>query len=161
MKHYTEAIRRNPEDAKLYSNRAACYTKLAEFRLGLQDCDQCIELDPTFIKGYLRKGAILLALKEPVKAVQVYEKVLEMDPENLEAKEGIMKCHHSGPLSSEEVKQRAMRDPEILEIFTDPAMQVILRQMEQNPGALADHLKNPHIAQKIQKLVDAGLIQIR
>jgi hypothetical protein len=31
-----------------------------------------------------------------------------------EAKEGIMKCHHSGPLSSEEVKQRAMRDPEIL-----------------------------------------------
>jgi stress-induced-phosphoprotein 1 len=114
MKHYTEAIRRNPEDAKLYSNRAACYTKLAEFRLGLQDCDQCIELDPTFIKGYLRKGAILLALKEPVKAVQVYEKVLEMDPENLEAKEGIMKCHHSGPLSSEEVKQRAMRDPEIL-----------------------------------------------
>jgi hypothetical protein len=66
------------------------------------------------VKGYLRKGAILLALKEPVKAVQVYEKVLEMDPENLEAKEGIMKCHHSGPLSSEEVKQRAMRDPEIL-----------------------------------------------
>ncbi|XP_062502181.1 stress-induced-phosphoprotein 1-like [Corticium candelabrum] len=161
MKHYHEAIKRNPDDAKLYSNRAACYTKLAEFRLGLEDCEHCIKLDPTFVKGYMRKGAILLALKEPVKAMQAYEKALEIDPENQEAKGGIANCRTSQPMTPEEVKQRAFNDPEIRQIFADPAMQVILRQMEENPGALTDHLKNPHIAQKIQKLVEAGLIQIR
>lgn len=59
MKHYSEAIKRNPDDPKLYSNRAACYTKLAAFDLGLKDCEQCCKLDPKFIKGWIRKGKIL------------------------------------------------------------------------------------------------------
>jgi len=161
LKHYTEALKRNPEDAKLYSNRAACYTKLAEFQLGLKDCEECIRLDPTFVKGYTRKAAVLIALKETAKAMNCYQKAMDLDPNCQEAIDGYRKCLMSSSSDPEEVRKRAMADPEVQAILRDPAMRMILEQMQDDPKALTDHLKNPQIAAKIQKLIESGLIAIR
>ncbi|RKP19613.1 hypothetical protein ROZALSC1DRAFT_13800 [Rozella allomycis CSF55] len=62
--------------------------------------------------------------------------------------------------SQEEIVQNAMKDPEVQRIMTDPIMQNILQQMQSDPKALKDHLKNPMIADKIQKLIDAGIIRL-
>lgn len=160
MKHYTEAIKRNPDDPKYYSNRAACYTKLAAFDLGLKDCEKCVELDPKFIKGWIRKGKILQGMQQHSKAISAYQKALALDSSNAEALEGYRSCSVAVNANPEEVRRRAMADPEVQAIMRDPAMRIILEQMQNDPKALQDHLKNPDIAAKIQKLFESGLIAI-
>merc|ERR1719300_2170718 len=120
VKRYSEAIKRNPSDAKIYSNRAACYTKLMSFDLALADCEKAITLEPTFIKAYLRK-----------------EKVLEMDPNCSEGVEGYKNCSIQSHNDPEETRKRAMKDPEVQAILADPAMRMILEQMQSDPQAIS------------------------
>ena len=159
IKCYAEAIKRNPEDAKLYSNRAACYTKLAEFGLALTDCETCIKLDPTFVKGFIRKGGCHLAMKQFGNARDCYERALDLNPNSADAKAGLRNV--SAQETPEERRKNAMKDPEVQKILSDPAMQMILQQMQTNPEALKDHIQNPEVASKISKLIEAGVLGIR
>jgi len=161
LKHYTEAIKRNPTDAKLYSNRAACYAKLMEFPLTLKDCDEAIKLDPTFIKAYLRKGAALMLMKDMGQAMATYRKALELDPNCQDAIDNYYACTMKANSNPEEIRSRAMADPEVQAILGDPGMRIILEQMQSEPKALREHLRNPAIAHKIQKLIDVGIIAIK
>ncbi|CAH3177665.1 unnamed protein product, partial [Porites evermanni] len=164
LKHYKEAIKRDPNNAKIYSNRAACYQKLAAFSLALEDCEMCIKLDPTFVKGYTRKGGVLYGLKRFTDALKTYQEALKLDANNKEAMEGLKACQRSlseQPKDPEEIKRRAQADPEIQDILSDPAMRMILEQMQEDPKAAQDHLKNPEIQRKITKLYEAGILQIR
>lgn len=160
VKRYSEAIKRNPSDAKIYSNRAACYTKLMSFDLALADCEKAISLEPTFIKAYLRKAKVLQGMGQPSKAISAYEKVLEMDPNCTEAVEGYKNCSIQSHNDPEETRKRAMKDPEVQAILADPAMRMILEQMQSDPQAISEHLKNPEIAQKFMKLRESGLISV-
>ena len=178
IKHYTEALKRGPpgvnEEAHiLYSNRAACYTKLGAFAEGIKDADACIELAPGFAKGYSRKGHLQYFMKEYSKAMATYEAGLKnSDPENQELKDGLRRCvmainaQVSGAeeMTEEERQQRqerAMADPEIQGILTDPIMRNVLRDMQEDPASAQRHLADPGIAAKFEKLVASGIVQVR
>jgi stress-induced-phosphoprotein 1 len=134
VKHYSEAIKRNPNDVRAYSNRAACYTKLGALPEGLKDAEKCIELDPSFTKGYSRKGAIQFFMKEYDKAMETYQEGLKHDPKNQEFLDGVRRCVEQinkasrGDLTPEELKERqakAMQDPEVQNILSDPVMRQV------------------------------------
>ena len=168
VERYTEAIKRDPEDHRVYSNRAACYTKLTAFNEALKDAEKCIALKPDFPKGYTRKGHVEFFTKQYDKALETYQLGLSKDPANEELKDGLRRTMieiqkgQTGQVDEAEMKQRqerAMQDPEIQNILSDPVMRQVLNDMSTDPKAAAEHQKNPMVMAKIQKLINAGIVQ--
>jgi stress-induced-phosphoprotein 1 len=56
--------------------------------MALKDADRCIELDPTFIKAYSRKGNCHHLMKEYHKAMKAFDDGLKLDPMNAECTQG-------------------------------------------------------------------------
>ncbi|KAI8881120.1 stil-like protein [Backusella circina FSU 941] len=137
-----------------------------------KDADKCIEIDPTFPRGYIRKAAVHLVKKEYSEAVEALNLAREHDKDNKCAREiqqQLMKAYAGmNPMSSsgnsdespEETLKRAQQNPEIQRILSDPVMQQILQQMQENPMAAQEHLKNPQIAANVRKLMQAGIIRM-
>ncbi|XP_075238952.1 stress-induced-phosphoprotein 1-like [Convolutriloba macropyga] len=168
IKMYDEAIKRNPDEPKTYCNRAACYIKLGEFSLADRDCDETLKRDSKFIKAYLRK-AQSWKTRDLDKAADILREAQSIEPDNKEVTDALLdikdqkasRLMNTGNLSEEEIRQRAMQDPAVQEILADPGIRMILNQMQDDPKAFADHLKNPMIAKKIEKLMEAGILQMR
>ena len=124
-------------------------------------------MDPTFVKGWSRKGAIHLYLKEGHKPMDCYNKILELGPDNADAKQNlemvIAKVNESNQTgeADPERQKRAMADPEIQAILGDPQMRSILQEMQTDPKKANAAMNDPDIAAKLQKLIAAGVLQVR
>lgn len=117
--------------------------------MALKDCEECLKLDPDFVKGWIRKGMAYLAMKDSIKARTAFQRALELDPNSNEALDGYRKCSIDYFSNQDEVRNNAMNDPEVQKILSDPAMRIILQQMSSDPKAAAEHMKDPHVAEKI------------
>ncbi|KAH6609168.1 hypothetical protein Trco_002514 [Trichoderma cornu-damae] len=122
---YSEMIKRAPEDARGYSNRAAAFVKLFEFPSALDDCNLAIKKDPTFIRAYIRKAQAYFGMRKYSDCVDACDEAMK-----------------------------------IMGIMQDPVMQSILQQSQSDPMALQEHMKNPSVRSKIQKLMAAGVIRV-
>ena len=48
---YTKALKENPSDCTLITNRASCYMQKKDYKKALEDSQLAIQTDPNFIKG--------------------------------------------------------------------------------------------------------------
>lgn len=60
--HYSTALSHLPDNAIILSNRALAYIKLENYGLAIQDATHAVESDPSYPKGYYRRGTAEFAL---------------------------------------------------------------------------------------------------
>lgn len=168
---YTEMTKRAPEDPRGYSNRAAAFIKLLEFPSALDDCDSAIKKDPKFIRAYIRKAQAYFGMREYSKCLDACGEAQAIDAEHLgganareidQQQQRALTAMYSARENEteEQTRERLMRDPEIMATMQDPVMQAILQQAQSDPAALAEHMRNPAVKSKIQKLIAAGVIRV-
>lgn len=81
---YTQAIKADPNNATLYSNRSAAFLNLLKVTKALSDAEMTIKLRPTWEKGYFRKGCTLEAMDRLEEALAAYREALEQNPQSSE-----------------------------------------------------------------------------
>ncbi|KAL2469839.1 Tetratricopeptide repeat (TPR)-like superfamily protein [Abeliophyllum distichum] len=81
---YTQAIKQDPSNPTLYSNRAAAFLHLVKLNKALTDAETTISLKPDWDKGYFRKGCILEAMERYDDALTAFEIALKYNPQSTE-----------------------------------------------------------------------------
>ncbi|XP_040407873.1 RNA polymerase II-associated protein 3 [Cygnus olor] len=100
IKCYTRGMHYDPYNPVLPTNRASAFYRMKKFSVAESDCNLALALDKNYIKAYSRRGAARFALKNLQGAKEDYEKVLELDANNFEAKNELKKINQA--LSSKE-----------------------------------------------------------
>ncbi|XP_064092384.1 uncharacterized protein LOC135205554 [Macrobrachium nipponense] len=84
--HYSHAIKLDSRSPQLYSNRSFGFLKLQQYYHALEDAKEAIRLDPSWAKGWFRKGEVEYATNHFAEALESYRRAsqLQDDPTLLE-----------------------------------------------------------------------------
>ncbi|KAK5917145.1 hypothetical protein CgunFtcFv8_012060 [Champsocephalus gunnari] len=85
VKCFTDAIKYNPKEFKLFGNRSLCFERMQQYENALQDADLALSMEPNWIKGLFRKGKALCGLKRYYEASLIYKEVLNLESSSAEA----------------------------------------------------------------------------
>jgi len=86
---YTKGIEFDPTNAILVANRAMALLKQQKFGAAELDCTTSISLDPLYVKAYLRRATARASLGKLTDAVSDFNRVLDLEPTNKQAKDEI------------------------------------------------------------------------
>lgn len=86
---YTQAIKLDPSNPTLYSNRAAAFLHLVKLNKALADAEMTITLKPQWEKGHFRKGCVLEAMERYEDAIATFQVALQYNPQSIEVSKKI------------------------------------------------------------------------
>ncbi|NXK00759.1 TTC31 protein, partial [Corythaixoides concolor] len=89
---FTEAVKLNPREHRLFGNRSYCYEKLRRYEEALRDAQVSLGLQPGWPKGFFRKGKALRGLERYAEAVRTFEELLRLDGANADAATQLEAC---------------------------------------------------------------------
>lgn len=170
IEEYEEAVKRNPKEPSYHNNLSATLCKVMDFQGAKREVEKALELDEKYVKAWARKGDIEFLQKEYHKAMDSYQKGLNLEPGNKLCSDGLNKTYqmvnsNAGGEHDKERAAHAMADPEIQGILSDPVVRQVLQDLStQDPIAQAagqKALQDPGMGAKIQKLIAAGVLQTR
>ncbi|KAJ1998065.1 hypothetical protein GGI04_005158, partial [Coemansia thaxteri] len=86
LEYYKNGLGYDMYNAKLHSNTCMSLVKLKRWSQALKHADQCIALEPTWVKGYYMKGLILSSESKIEQARDVLRQAAQMEPANAQIK---------------------------------------------------------------------------
>ncbi|CAH1183621.1 unnamed protein product [Phaedon cochleariae] len=78
LAYFSKAINNSPNTPTYYGNRAACFMMLNSFEEALEDVRKTVQLDPNYLKGYIRMIKCGIATGDIVIAKYALKKVQEL-----------------------------------------------------------------------------------
>ncbi|XP_023992743.1 tetratricopeptide repeat protein 31 [Salvelinus sp. IW2-2015] len=91
VKYFTDAIKYNPAEFRLFGNRSFCYEKMQDYERALADAELALNMSPGWVKGLYRKGRALAGLKRYDEAAQALKEVLRLDSSCTDAAQELMR----------------------------------------------------------------------
>jgi len=79
---YTQAIKIEPKNHVLYSNRSFAFLKVNQYSLAFEDAITTIQLEPNWAKGYFRKAEVEYEICKYEDAMESYALALRLTPED-------------------------------------------------------------------------------
>ncbi|XP_070611047.1 RNA polymerase II-associated protein 3 [Erythrolamprus reginae] len=144
---YTKGMNADPYNPVLPTNRASAFFRLKKFSVAESDCNLALALNKNYTKAYSRRGAARFVLQNFKGAKEDYEKVLELDSNNFEAKNELRKIEQA--LLSKENCQAEARDTfRKVESGEDERKQLEEEQLKQEAMAEKD------LSEPIQSVFD-------
>jgi len=113
VKNYDQALTICPlcykEDrAILLANKAAASLKMGLHEKAIEDCSEAIELNPNYVKALLRRAQTYEDTDKPHEAMKDFEKVIQLDPGNKDARMAVMRLPEKIAEKDEKLKAEMM-----------------------------------------------------